>query len=1777
MRFLRVTWMAIALLLISQESTDYWDKKLSYSPTTVSPKNLHFDKIINLKRNNAVDTHQLKGSSWYSNALQSIAASEYHIKSATSAGAYTAPNREQNLRAFYTANAFTLQPRKDSTHQWNLQFTTLGVYAGDQLLYSPDANAATFLSGDTIRFHHANNFTTEYINNEKGIRQNFIITQKPDIATASISVHLQINDGWIVNKTNPTEIQFSRMEAGGYQRKLSYNQLKVWDALHKELDASFQVSGNEISIDVNTEGAVYPVMIDPISTTPNTIFYGQQAGASMGYSVASAGDVNGDGFSDVILGARNFDNGEANEGMAVIYHGSANGISSGPIIQLECNQAGAAFGYSVSSAGDLNGDGYSDIVVGAPFYGNGETTEGAAFVYQGSASGINAVPMAILESNQDNAQMGNSVALAGDVNGDSYSDLIIGSRFYDNGESDEGAAFIFHGSATGINPVAVTMMESNQAGGDFGASVASAGDVNGDGFSDVIVGANTFDNGQTNEGAVFIFHGSPAGINAVAAIRLESNQAFSLMGSAVCSAGDVNGDGYSDILVGAYLYDSGATDDGMVFLYQGSAAGITSAPSSTFNSNQASGQMGTSVAPAGDVNGDGYSDILIGAQNYDNGQADEGTVFLYLGGALGINSSQGATFEMNQAFASFGSSVASAGDVNGDGFSDILVGACNYDFLQNDEGLVYLYFGAPDGPSSKPQFLSYVTQGGARFGSDVNAAGDLNGDGFGDVIIGASLYDDNGADEGRCFLFYGSSTGIALTPNLILDEANQGSSYFGYSAGSAGDINGDGYGDLVIGAFGYNGKGRVYIYWGSATGITPLSNQVLDGIQNGEAFGISVSTAGDVNRDGYSDILIGAYSYDDGANADEGRVLLFHGSASGINPVPATILSDANKAGASFGFSAATAGDVNGDGYSDVIIGAYTYSGTNAAQGVAFVYYGGCTGIASPANLILTGSGQANAMFGISVAAAGDINGDGFGDVVAGEWGYNSGSGRAYIFYGSAAGLSATGIALDNNASGNAANDNMGISVNSAGDINGDGYSDIIIGISQFNNPGSGPPQGRAYVYLGKSAGISNTPDFILTDNTVKTFFGSTVAGAGDINGDGFSDLVIGGNGGSWGVTGNAWIYYGNNSIGLRQYHRLYNTNLTELMTQANIDDANQFGAGLFAKSFLGRQKGKMVWHTTGNGLTFPGTPLGNSTQFTAQQNSNTDLGLTGVELKAVIDKLASPNTYTRTRLKYDMATAITGQVYGPWRYAEAYQRGNRSIPNAGMKRSTLKLGNDTTVCFGTPFLINATTIGATHYSWQDGTTGPVYSATGPGIYWVDVLVGGCSLRDSIVLSGIALRRDTLNPKICAGQSYASPLGQLLTTTGLYRDTLRAVNGCDSVHIIINLTVQTTSTLNITTSVCAGQSYTLPWGKVVNTSGIYRDTLRYISGCDSVYRTVTITVLTPQVAPTVNAVTCAGQSYTLPWGAVVTSPGTYRDTIRYTGTGCDSIRRTVVLTVQSAQSTNTSVTICQGKAYTLPWGTIATSTGIYRDTLRYSTTGCDSLYRIVQVNVTAAAVSFTNASICFGENYTLPWGRLVTAAGIYRDTLRNVLGCDSLVKTVTLQVNPQPTATINKSNDIDCLIGISKLQANGGVKYVWTPSNGLSNAVINNPVASPASTTTYKVRVTNANGCSIEDTITVYVNKTGSANGFQLPNAFSPNNDGRNDCFGVRTWGNISNLKFQVFNRWGQLVFSTTDPSHCWDGTVKGVLQPTSAFIYVISAETLCGPVKRTGTVMLIR
>ena len=413
--------------------------------------------------------------------------------------------------------------------------------------------------------------------------------------------------------------------------------------------------------------------------------------------------------------------------------------------------------------------------------------------------------------------MGYYLSPAGDVNGDGYSDVLV--SVYNNvfGVSKDGRVQLFLGTGNGIGSAA-TWTSEGKGGTNYGESIGSAGDVNGDGYFDVVVGAPRFSNGEENEGAVFVYYGSPSGLDTSPSWIMEGNQAHAFFGASVSTAGDVNKDGYADVVVGASYYDEGETNEGKIFVYLGSASGLAKTPYFTAQSDQVNAFFGKSVSSAGDVNHDGFGDIVVGAPGYDHGQTNEGRAYLYLGTYGGMTQAAAWTGESNQADASFGNSVACAGDLNGDGFSDVVIGANRFDDKMSNVGKLYVYMGSANGFSLYPDWTMTGNQIDGNLGISVNAAGDINGDGYGELIAGA--YSNNVQDPiGNVFIYYGSRTGVS-TNSIILTKHNYPGVNLGLSVATAGDINGDGYADIMAGVSQSGQEWKLTLVKGSAKGLT---------------------------------------------------------------------------------------------------------------------------------------------------------------------------------------------------------------------------------------------------------------------------------------------------------------------------------------------------------------------------------------------------------------------------------------------------------------------------------------------------------------------------------------------------------------------------------------------------------------------------------------------------------------------------------------------------------------------------------------------------------------------------------------------------------------------------------------------------------------------------------------------------------------------------------------------------------------------------------------------
>jgi hypothetical protein len=424
-------------------------------------------------------------------------------------------------------------------------------------------------------------------------------------------------------------------------------------------------------------------------------------------------------------------------------------------------------------------------------------------------------------------------------------------------------------------------------------------------------------------------------------------------------------------------------------------------------------------------------------------------------------------------------------------------------------------------------------------GYSLRTAGDINGDGYEDIIIGASRKNSN---QGAAYVIYGGPTvslsnldlsSIALDPLTtgFVIRGNAANDYFGQSVSTAGDINNDGYDDIIVGAYGKNNfRGAVYVIYGgpkSAMSNIDLSSTSLDPATTGfviigssvsSYFGQSVSSAGDIDNDGYDDIIVGASLI----NSAKGAAYVIYGgpkslmvnidlSSTALNPLITGFRITGNAAGDYFGASVSLAGDINNDGYDDIIIGAY---GKSSNKGAAYIIYGTTRSSSSNIDLssialnpattgFMISGNTANDRFGYSVSTTGDIDNDGYDDIIVGAYAKNSGQGAVYVIYGGPNSLMVN-IDLSSTAlnpvttgfrlTGNAAGDYFGASVSLAGDINNDGYDDIIIGASRVNSS-----KGAAYVIYGGSKSSRSNIDLSSTPLNPATT-GLTIAGnaAGD-------------------------------------------------------------------------------------------------------------------------------------------------------------------------------------------------------------------------------------------------------------------------------------------------------------------------------------------------------------------------------------------------------------------------------------------------------------------------------------------------------------------------------------------------------------------------------------------------------------------------------------------------------------------------------------------------------
>ncbi len=1131
-------------------------------------------------------------SSWLQSVSAELAAREYGFRP-DGLDRIAAPNRAQGLCAAVTPAGIEITARCGGVDPapFTLVLRSVGRDRAPAAIPHARVPRADGASARLVR-----GAVEEWLHNApRGIEHGFTIAEAPQ-GPGPLLLELAVG-GALVRGDDPAGRALLLLDRAG-RPALHYGELAVFDARRRLLDARMDPVPGGLRIAIDDAGAAYPLTVDPLATSAAWTAGSGQAGAAFGLAVATAGDVNGDGFSDLLVGAPLYDDGaRVDAGAAFLYLGSPAGPAAIASWTATGGAAGDGFGRAVAAAGDLNGDGYHDVAIGADGCDGGGGDAGCVAVFYGAAAGLAATPSLILDGPQAGAAFGRFVAGAGDLDGDGFADLAVGAPLLADPLPGEGKVFAFLGSALGLSAIPAWSARSGQAGAELGP-VAGAGDVNGDGFDDLVAGAPRWSGGEADEGRIWVYHGSAGGPGAAAAWAVESDVAGARFGEVVGTAGDANGDGFADLFAGAPRFSGGEAEEGAAFVYFG-GSGTPGGPW-TYQPDQPGARAGSSIAAAGDLNGDGRADLVVGLERWSGPESEEGRALAFLGTAGGLGAAPYWSHELNQAGARLGV-VATAGDANGDGFSDLLLGAPGFDGGQPGAGAAFLFYGAGDAPATQVAWSAQAAGGWELFGQSVAPAGDVDGDGFGDVIVGdPSFLGSGGTAIGLAALYPGSPAGPSATPSWT--ASGLPGSGFGISVSGAGDVDGDGYPDVIVGASDHSNpllrEGAAFLFRGGPAGLGAAAAWSVEGEQAGARLGWSVAGAGDLNGDGFADVAIGAPDHTPEGSTSllyAGRVRVFHGGPGGLGALPAWTR-DGDEYAADFGHSVASAGDVDGDGRSDLVVGDPLHLGSFLG-GQASLFTGSAAGLAASPAWVREGEDAVDD-FGRSVASAGDVDLNGFSDVVIGASGVNVESfrdaGRAYLFLGGPAGLSGSPAW---SASGANASAGLGRSVAPAGDANGDGYADVLVGAP--NATVTKAFEGQALLFLGSGSGLGSGPAWSVAGGVAFADLGMSVASGGDVNGDGFSDLLVGDPDAA--EIGAAFVYFGGGTGGLPLQLRQQRTDGTPMaLLDLTLADG-AFDALAAGRTPAGRGRVRLVAETKPLGVAFdrgglvtgPPTPTG--------------------------------------------------------------------------------------------------------------------------------------------------------------------------------------------------------------------------------------------------------------------------------------------------------------------------------------------------------------------------------------------------------------------------------------------------------------------------------------------------------------------------------------------------------------------------------------------------------
>ncbi len=447
-----------------------------------------------------------------------------------------------------------------------------------------------------------------------------------------------------------------------------------------------------------TDGSSEPAYIpEPTSLLPGPVdvpdikqvFQGSSTGEGFGEQTAGLGDINHDGYDDfaVILPSK---------GYVKVYQGGPR-IVEQTLHPLEGTDFTLSTLSHIRSAGDIDNDGFDDVLITSPsMYLPSLRAAGAVFVFYGSPTGLKATPDQVIFGDSADLRLGSDVDTVGDINHDSYNDIVVGAEGWNDGT---GEVRLYLGSATGLFTTPIWVWRGENKGDWFGHAVAGAGDLNNDNEPDFAVGAPFADAGD-GRGKVYIFYGTPNLWELEVGAVLIGKMLQSYYGLSIRLNGDVNNDGFSDLIISAPDADGSQGNTGRVELWLGSEQGINDDPNAepmwAFDGESDSAHLGFSIAFLGDVNWDGYDDVAIGAPHHSSDdKVERGKVYIFFGKKGGFSNTPSVVENGKNTGDQLSKGLASAGDVDGDGYNDVIVGAPNVDSVNGvDSGELYLFHGA---------------------------------------------------------------------------------------------------------------------------------------------------------------------------------------------------------------------------------------------------------------------------------------------------------------------------------------------------------------------------------------------------------------------------------------------------------------------------------------------------------------------------------------------------------------------------------------------------------------------------------------------------------------------------------------------------------------------------------------------------------------------------------------------------------------------------------------------------------------------------------------------------------------------------------------------------------------------------------------------------------------------------------------------------------------------------------------------------------------------------